>query len=91
MSDDQPATVAVITVNDMYHELQGVRQDVQILTSKLDTIPMQISELTRDVADHETRLRTQESGRFVTWPQMAGVITVLLTALGVVAAFLAVR
>ncbi len=45
-----PAVAAVITVNDMYHELQGVRADVQQLVGKFDDIP-------RQLADHEARLR----------------------------------
>lgn len=87
-----PNVAAVITVNDMYHELQGVRQDVQLLTVKLDTIPAQLATLSAGHADHETTIRSLVSSVTTMRTQLRAAwagIGVLLIALGVVAAFLA--
>jgi len=55
-----PSVAAVITVNDMYHELQGLRIDVQTLAGKVDTIPVQINALQATSTDHATRIDALE-------------------------------
>lgn len=96
-----PSVAAVITVNDMYHELQGVRADVQTLVGKFDNIPAQITELQSavklvagvpdEIRDHETRLRLIEQTKSgVTWPALGAVLTLMCVALGVIATFLVV-
>lgn len=92
MPDTDRSVAAVITVNDMYHELQGVRQDLNTLGTKLDTIPVQLSTLAAGHADHETTIRSLVSSVTTMRTQLRAAwagIGVLLIALGVVAAFLA--
>jgi hypothetical protein len=43
-STNHSSVAAVITVNDMYHELQGVREAVQMLAGKFDDTPRQLAE-----------------------------------------------
>ena len=57
MPEDPQQVAAVITVNDMYHELQRVSSGVQRLDLKLDTIPAQLTSLTAGQADHEASIR----------------------------------
>jgi hypothetical protein len=85
------SVAAVITVNDMYHELQGLRGDVSRVETKLDTMPLQIAQLTTDVSDHETRLRSIEQTRTVTWGQLAAVCTLLIMSFGVIATIIATK
>jgi hypothetical protein len=66
----QAGVAAVITVNDMYHELQGLRSDIQTISGKFDDVPRQIADheaqlrplagIPADIADHESRLRMVE-------------------------------
>jgi hypothetical protein len=76
----QSPVIATITGDELLNELKAISKSL----SKLDDVPAQVK-------DHETRLRHQESLRCVTWAQLGGVLTLLLTVLTVAAAFLAVH
>lgn len=71
-----PNTV-VITIRDVYDQLVALRKEVSGVPST--------------VADHETRIRSLEHAKHVTRPEFYAAILTALTALGVLAAFLAVK
>lgn len=80
MPDNDPAAVvATISGKDLLDRLDALSTSFTELSRKLDDIPTH-------VADHEARIRVVEARRPVTWPQMAGVITVLLAIIGTWAA-----
>jgi hypothetical protein len=76
--------IATVTGKELLDKLDSLTASVTQLTAKLDDIP-------HTVADHEQRVRKLEGERFVTWPQLAGVLSLLMLALTAVAAFLALR
>lgn len=101
MTTPDPNVAAVITVNDMYHELQGVRSDVQTLVGKFDAIPAQITALQEGarltaplpalVADHETSIRTLHTSVTVLKTQAKALwvgLGAVVLGLGTVAAWL---
>jgi len=100
MSDEQQQVAAVITVNDMYHELQGVRAGVQDLAGKFNDVPRALADHTAQLQllanvpatlnDHEHRIRDLYNRKYVTPAALVTAVGVILTALGVVAAFMAV-
>ncbi len=49
----------------MYQELRSLSDGLTRVETKLDGIGQGLTDLGKDVADHETRLRTLERGR---WP-----------------------
>lgn len=65
-----------ISGSQMYEEVRGLAQAVGRIESKLDSILDDTKDLRDDVADHETRIRTLERGRWPL-PALAG-----LTGLG---------
>ena len=93
-----PAVAAVITVNDMYHELQGVRSDLQQLVGKFDDVPRQIADhearlrlvdgLPADVTEIKTRLSAVEARKHISPAAMVSALTVIILASGAIAAFL---
>jgi len=54
-----------ISSAQMYQELRSLSDGVTRVETKLDGIGQGLNDLGKDVADHETRLRTLERG---TWP-----------------------
>lgn len=82
-----PAVAAVITVNDMYHELQGLRTDVQTLAGQINDVPRQLKDLALDGKDHENRLRIVERRQNFD-RGVAAVVSALLSS-GVLVALLA--
>ena len=54
-----------IPSTQMYQELRSLSDGLTRVETKLDTIGQGVTELGKDVADHETRIRTLEKGR---WP-----------------------
>lgn len=91
-----PSVAAVITVNDMYHELQGVRSDLQNLTGKFDDVPRQISDhearlrlvdgVPADVAELKTRVKAVEERKHISPAALASALTLIFLALAAVAA-----
>lgn len=49
----------------MYQELRSLSDGLTRVETKLDGIAQGLTDLGKDVADHETRIRTLERGR---WP-----------------------
>lgn len=54
-----------ISSTQMYQELRSLSDGLTRVETKLDGIGQGLTDLGRDVADHETRLRTLERAR---WP-----------------------
>ena len=54
-----------ISPAQMYQELRSLSDGVTRVETKLDGIAQGLSDLGKDVSDHETRIRTQERAR---WP-----------------------
>lgn len=54
-----------ISPAQMYQELRSLSSGVTRVETKLDGIATGLSDLGKDVSDHETRLRSLERGR---WP-----------------------
>ncbi len=82
MSEPQPtAVVATISGKDLLDKFDQLTASVYELGRKLDDVPAH-------VADLEDRMRQQEARRCVTWGQLGAVLTLLIAALTVVAAFL---
>ena len=73
-----------ISSAQMYQELRSLSDGVNRVETKLDTIGQGLTELSKDVADHESRLRTLEH---TIW-RAAGGAAVLGAGAGVVAQFL---
>lgn len=60
-----PEGGVVITTTQMYQELRSLSDGLVRVETKLDGIAQGLTDLSTDVADHETRLRALERGR---WP-----------------------
>jgi hypothetical protein len=94
-----PTVAAVITVNDMYHELQGVRADVQQLAGKFDDMPRQIADhearlrlvdgLPADVVELKARLTAVEARKHISPAALVSGLTVIFLACAAIAGFLA--
>ena len=99
MSPD-PSVAAVITVNDMYHELQGVRSDVQQLAGKFDDMPRQMADhearlravdgLPADLTELKTRVKAVEDRKHVSPAALVSALTVIFLAATALAAVLSV-
>ncbi|MER5601530.1 hypothetical protein [Streptomyces sp. NPDC002265] len=62
-----------ISSAQMYQELRSLSDGLTRVETKLDSIGQGVTDLSKDVADHETRLRTLERAR---WPlPTIGVLT----------------
>lgn len=61
-----------ISPAQMYQEVRGLSETVGRIESKLDGILDDAKDLRKDFADHETRIRTLERGRWPL-PALAGV------------------
>jgi hypothetical protein len=68
----------------MYQELRALSDSLTRVETKLDTIGQGLSEVGKDVADHESRIRALEQ---TVW-RAAGGAAVLGAAAGVIAQFL---
>jgi len=71
-----PDQGVVVTPAQMYQELRALSDGVTRVEAKLDGIAQGLHDLGKDVADHETRLRSLERAR---WPlptvaALAGVV-----------------
>ncbi|WP_225811407.1 hemolysin XhlA family protein [Streptomyces spinosus] len=64
----------------MYQELRSLSDGLTRVETKLDGIAQGLTELSKDVADHETRLRALERGR---WPLPSLAAVVAVGSLGV--------
>ncbi len=60
-----PDPGVVISSAQMYQELRALADGVTRVEAKLDAIGQGLSDLSKDVADHETRIRALERAR---WP-----------------------
>ncbi|WP_232788978.1 hypothetical protein [Streptomyces odonnellii] len=54
-----------IGIGEMYREVQKLGRSVDRIENKLDEVLRETTDIRGDVADHETRLRVLERGR---WP-----------------------
>lgn len=70
----------------MYQELRSLSDGVTRVETKLDGIAQGLTDLGKDVADHETRLRTLERGRWPL-PTIAALAGVAGAATGAIALF----
>lgn len=73
-----------ISSAQMYQELRSLSDGLTRVETKLDTIGHGVTELSKDVADHETRIRGLEH---TVW-RAAGGAGVLGAAAGVIAQYL---
>ncbi|MFE9765130.1 hypothetical protein ACFYPC_11445 [Streptomyces sp. NPDC005808] len=73
-----------ISSGQMYQELRSLSDGVTRVETKLDTIGQGLTEVGKDVADHESRIRTLEH----TMWRAAGGAAVLGAGAGIVAQFL---
>ncbi|MGX1514992.1 hypothetical protein [Streptomyces collinus] len=60
-----PETGVYISNGQMYQELRTLSDGVTRVETKLDGIAQGLTEVSKDITDHETRLRTLERAR---WP-----------------------
>lgn len=81
-----PDTGVFISNGQMYQELRSLSDGLTRVETKLDGIGQGLTDLGKDVADHESRLRTLERAR---WPlPTIGVLAGLAgTATGALALF----
>lgn len=96
----QPQPAAVITVNDMYHELQGVRSDLQTLTGKFDDVPRQLADhearlrlvdaMPADLIDLKARVKAVEDRKHISPAALVSGLTLIFLALAALAGLLAV-
>ncbi|MCX4578103.1 hemolysin XhlA family protein [Streptomyces sp. NBC_01571] len=86
MGTPVPDPGVFISSGQMYQELRSLSDGVTRVETKLDGIGQGLTELGKDVADHESRLRTLERAR---WPMPTiGVLAGLAgAATGAVALF----
>ncbi|RMB79961.1 hypothetical protein CTZ28_43010 [Streptomyces shenzhenensis] len=68
----------------MYQELRSLSTGVTRVETKLDTIGQGVTEVAKDVADHESRIRALEETRW----RVAGAAAVLGAAAGVAGQYL---
>ncbi|MGI5443097.1 hypothetical protein ACQEV4_38875 [Streptomyces shenzhenensis] len=73
-----------ISSSQMYQELRSLSKGLTRVETKLDTIGQGLTEVGKDVADHESRIRTLEH---TVWRAM-GSAAVLGTAGGVLVQYL---
>lgn len=74
----------VISAERIYEEVRALADGLTRLESKMDGFINESKDIRHDVADHEARIRTLESGR---WPLPAfGAITGFLGATGAIIA-----
>lgn len=95
-----PQPAAVITVNDMYHELQGVRSDLQTLAGKFDDVPRQIADhearlrlvdgVPADVIDLKARVKAVEDRKHISPAAMVSALTLIFLALAALAGIIAI-
>ncbi|PZT70671.1 hypothetical protein DN402_31840 [Streptomyces sp. SW4] len=64
----------------MYQELRSLSDGLTRVETKLDGIAQGLTEVSKDVADHETRLRALERSR---WPLPSVAVLVAMASLGV--------
>lgn len=83
MTPAEPAGV-YISNGQMYQELRSLSDGVTRVETKLDTIGQALNDVGKDVADHESRIRTLEH---MVW-RAAGGAAVFGAGAGVVAQFL---
>jgi hypothetical protein len=69
--------IATVTGKELLDKLDALASAFASLSSKMDNVPARLARI--------------EEKNYVTWAQLGGVLTLLTVALGVVAAFLAVR
>jgi septal ring factor EnvC (AmiA/AmiB activator) len=79
-----PETGVVITTTQMYQELRSLSNGVTRVETKLDGIAQGLTDLGKDVADHETRIRVLEQK---IW-RAAGSAAVLAAGGGLLAQYL---
>lgn len=65
MTAPGPDPGVYISPAQMYQELRSLSDGLTRVETKLDGIGQGLNDLGKDVADHETRLRSLEKGR---WP-----------------------
>lgn len=75
-----------ISSAQMYQELRALSDSLTRVETKLDGIGQGLNELGKDVADHETRIRTLERGRWPL-PTIAALAGVAGAATGAIALF----
>lgn len=75
----------------LLRKLDDLTEAVHVVDRKVDPIPGVLSEIKDNLRDHETRIRTLEQVRHVSWTHLGAVLTLVLTALAVVAAFAAIH
>ncbi|MFE4548270.1 hypothetical protein [Streptomyces sp. NPDC056785] len=75
-----------ISSAQMYTELRGLSDGVTRVETKLDGIAQGLTDLGKDVADHETRIRTLERARWPL-PTIGALAGVAGAATGVIALF----
>jgi hypothetical protein len=73
--------VATISGKDLLDKFDQLTASVNELARKLDDVPAH-------VADLEDRMRRQEARRCVSWGQLGAVLTLLIAAATLVAAFM---
>ena len=79
-----PDSGVYISNGQMYQELRSLSDGVTRVETKLDTIGQALSDVGKDVADHESRIRALEH---TIW-RAAGGAAVLGAGAGIVAQFL---
>ncbi|KOV86181.1 MULTISPECIES: hypothetical protein [unclassified Streptomyces] len=70
-----PDSGVYIPPAQMYQELRSLSDGLTRVETKLDGIGQGLTELGKDVADHETRIRALERGRWPL-PSLAAVVAV---------------
>lgn len=72
----QPNGGFVVTPEQMYTAIQDLRSEITKLGTKMDVYIAHDEETKKDVADHESRIRSLEKSRWPL-PSLAAVISVL--------------
>ncbi|WP_033307327.1 hypothetical protein RFN58_06755 [Streptomyces iakyrus] len=75
-----PDSGVYIPPAQMYQELRSLSDGLTRVETKLDGIAQGLTEVSKDVADHETRLRALEKAR---WPLPSAAVLVAMGSLGV--------
>ncbi|MES9522478.1 hypothetical protein [Streptomyces capoamus] len=70
-----PDSGVYIPPAQMYQELRSLSDGLTRVETKLDGIAQGLTEVGKDVADHETRIRALERGRWPL-PSLAAVVAV---------------
>lgn len=100
MTQPLPQPSAVISIDVMYHELQGVRSDLQTLVVKFDDMPRQMADhearlrlvdgLPADVIDLKARVKAVEDRKHISPAAMVSALTLIFLAIAALAAVLGV-